>query len=172
MTSTVRFVGSGDSFGSGGRFQTCILVDAGGSRFTLDFGASSLIALRQQQIDPNSIDAILPVPLHSKRMLERGFNQSTEIAEQLSSRLHIPVDTLSLVRTRATESQSGLSLNKRRRNLIKAFHFDPCTPYQSVAIVDDVITSGSTMAEICKQIRRSGITEIQVWSLARALKQD
>ena len=136
------------------------------------FIANALITHLYPSFLGQNVEVILPVPLHSKRMLERGFNQSTEIAEQLSSRLHIPVDKHSLVRTRATESQSGLSLNKRRRNLIKAFHFDPCTPYQSVAIVDDVITSGSTMAEICKQVRRSGITEIQVWSLARALKQD
>lgn len=64
MAATVRFVGSGDSFGSGGRFQTCILVDAGGKRFTMDFGASSLIALAQQGIEHNSIDAILLTHLH------------------------------------------------------------------------------------------------------------
>ncbi len=59
VTVSVRFVGSGDSFGSGGRFQTCILVDAPGRRFTIDFGTSSLIALTQQGIAHNSIDAIL-----------------------------------------------------------------------------------------------------------------
>jgi len=64
MAVTVRFVGSGDSFGSGGRFQTCILVDGPQSRFTIDFGASSLIALAQQGIEPNSIDAILLTHLH------------------------------------------------------------------------------------------------------------
>ena len=64
MTATARFVGSGDSFGSGGRFQTCILIDAGGTRFAMDFGASSLVALRQQDVDPNSIDAILLSHLH------------------------------------------------------------------------------------------------------------
>ena len=63
--ATARFVGSGDSFGSGGRFQTCILVDTGGVRFTMDFGTSSLIALRQQEIDPNSIDVILLSHLHA-----------------------------------------------------------------------------------------------------------
>src|SRR5207244_8187949 len=57
-------VGSGDSFGSGGRFQTCILVDASGLRFTIDFGTSSLIALIQQSIEHNSIDAILLTHLH------------------------------------------------------------------------------------------------------------
>jgi ribonuclease BN (tRNA processing enzyme) len=61
---TVRFAGSGDAFGSGGRFQTCIVVDGPGSRFAIDFGASSLIALAQQGIDPNSIDAIVVTHLH------------------------------------------------------------------------------------------------------------
>ncbi|HKW91233.1 MAG TPA: MBL fold metallo-hydrolase [Methylomirabilota bacterium] len=64
MSVTVRFVGSGDSFGSGGRFQTCILVDGPASRFAIDFGASSLIALAQQGIEHNSIDAIVLSHLH------------------------------------------------------------------------------------------------------------
>jgi ribonuclease BN (tRNA processing enzyme) len=64
MTVSVRFVGCGDSFGSGGRFQTCILVDAPGIRFAIDFGASSLIALKQQGIAHNSIDAVLLTHLH------------------------------------------------------------------------------------------------------------
>jgi ribonuclease BN (tRNA processing enzyme) len=64
MKATVRFVGSGDSFGSGGRFQTCILVDADIVRFAIDFGTSSLIALGQQGIEHNSIDAVLLTHLH------------------------------------------------------------------------------------------------------------
>jgi ribonuclease BN (tRNA processing enzyme) len=64
MAVTVLFVGSGDSFGSGGRFQTCILVDGPRSRFAIDFGTSSLIALAQQGIAHNSIDAILISHLH------------------------------------------------------------------------------------------------------------
>ena len=64
MPVTVTFAGSGDSFGSGGRFQTCIVVDAPGVRFALDFGASSLIALAQRDIHPNSLDAILLTHLH------------------------------------------------------------------------------------------------------------
>jgi ribonuclease BN (tRNA processing enzyme) len=64
MTVTVRFAGSGDSFGSGGRFQTCIVVDGPASRFAIDFGTSSLIALAQQDIEPNSLDAILLTHLH------------------------------------------------------------------------------------------------------------
>src|SRR5215470_13346756 len=64
MAVSVRFVGSGDSFGSGGRFQTCILVDGPRTRFAIDFGTSSLIALAQQGIAPNTIDAILLTHLH------------------------------------------------------------------------------------------------------------
>jgi ribonuclease BN (tRNA processing enzyme) len=64
MKARVRFVGSGDSFGSGGRFQTCILVDGDGVRFAIDFGTSSLIALKQQGIEHNSIDAVLLTHLH------------------------------------------------------------------------------------------------------------
>ena len=64
MGLTVRFVGSGDSCGSGGRFQTCIVVDGPRSRFAIDFGASSLIALSQQGVDHNSLDAILLTHLH------------------------------------------------------------------------------------------------------------
>lgn len=65
MTVSVRFVGSGDSFGSGGRFQTCILVDGPASRFAIDFGTSSLIALTQQGIEHNTIDAVLLTHLHA-----------------------------------------------------------------------------------------------------------
>jgi len=64
MAVTVRFVGSGDSFGSGGRFQTCILVDGPRSRFAIDFGTTSLVALAQQGIAHNSIDAIVLSHLH------------------------------------------------------------------------------------------------------------
>ena len=61
---TAQFIGSGDAFGSGGRLQTCILVDAGASRFAVDFGTTSLVGLRQQGVDPNTIDAIFLTHLH------------------------------------------------------------------------------------------------------------
>jgi len=60
----VRFVGSGDSFGNGGRFQTCILVEAAGYRFLIDCGATSLVALKRAEIDPSSIDAVLLTHFH------------------------------------------------------------------------------------------------------------
>lgn len=60
----VRFIGSGDSFGSGGRFQTCILVDADGYLFLIDCGATSLVALKRAGVDPGSIDAVLLTHFH------------------------------------------------------------------------------------------------------------
>ncbi len=64
MAVTVTFIGSGDAFGSGGRLQTCMLVDGPDTRFCLDFGASSLIGLRRENVDPNSIDTIVLTHLH------------------------------------------------------------------------------------------------------------
>ncbi|MDG2286375.1 MAG: MBL fold metallo-hydrolase [Alphaproteobacteria bacterium] len=64
MTSRVTFVGTGDAFGAGGRFQTCFVIDAPGIRFAIDFGATSLVALNQLGIDHNSIDAIILSHLH------------------------------------------------------------------------------------------------------------
>jgi len=64
MSVKVTFVGSGDSFGAGGRFTTCIMVDAPGVRFTIDFGVSSLIALSRLGIDHNSIDAVFLTHFH------------------------------------------------------------------------------------------------------------
>lgn len=60
----VRFIGSGDSFGNGGRFQTCILVDADGYRFLIDCGATSLVALKRAGVDPGSLDAVLLTHFH------------------------------------------------------------------------------------------------------------
>lgn len=65
MSVRVNFVGSGDAFGTGGRFNTCILVDGGGVRFTIDFGGTSLVALNAQAIHHNTIDAILLTHIHS-----------------------------------------------------------------------------------------------------------
>ena len=64
MSVTVTFVGTGDAFGVGGRFQTCILVEAPDYRLAIDFGASSLVALAKLGIDHNDIDAILLTHLH------------------------------------------------------------------------------------------------------------
>jgi ComF family protein len=118
------------------------------------------------------VEVLLPVPLHRSRLLERGYNQSDEIGRVLAGQLGLPFDRISLQRIRATESQSGLSLSRRQKNLVKAFAYSAQRQYRSAAVIDDVITSGSTMAEISKLLRSHGVEHIEVWSLARALKHD
>ena len=120
----------------------------------------------------SSIEALIPVPLHQSRLLERGFNQSEELARILSRLLDIPLDRQSLQRIRPTLPQSGLSLSKRHKNLLQAFRYDPHRDYRRVAIIDDVITTGSTMEEICKRLHQAGVRHVEVWSLCRALKHD
>lgn len=134
--------------------------------------ANALVTHFYALFPADKIEVLIPVPLHKSRLLERGFNQSEEIANCLSQWLDIPVDRSSLHRIKATAAQSGLSPHKRRKNILKAFEFNPPTNYQSVAIVDDVITTGSTMSEITKVLKRSGISHVEVWSLTRALKHD
>jgi len=130
----------------------------------------ALVELLHDAFNPAQVDALIPVPLHRQRLIERGFNQSAEIAGLLARELGIALDTRSLQRLRATEPQSGLSLNRRRHNLRGAFSWQSQFSYRCVAIVDDVITTGSTMTEITRTLQRAGIQQIQVWGLARALK--
>jgi len=134
--------------------------------------ANALLTHLIQFYQQRTVEVLLPVPLHRSRLLERGFNQSEEIARILSDRLNIPLDRTSLIRIKATEPQSGLSLNQRRKNILKAFRFDAHNNYASVAIVDDIITTGSTLSEITRLLKRSGVKHVEVWSLARALKHD
>jgi ComF family protein len=120
--------------------------------------------------EDSRVQVLIPVPLHKSRILQRGFNQSEEICSILSDYLDIPMDRHCLRRVRATDPQSGLSPGKRRDNIRRAFDYAPGRSYHAVAIVDDVITSGSTMSEICRLLRRNGVKHIETWSIARTLK--
>lgn len=113
-------------------------------------------------------EVILPVPLHWKRQWQRGFNQAELIAKPLADWLSIPIDTQSLKRLQATQPQRELTALQRRRNLRNAFVYQPIKTYQRVAIVDDVVTTGSTLNAICTELLKQKVREIQVWTLARA----
>ncbi len=117
------------------------------------------------------VEVLLPVPLHPQKSRQRGFNQAQEITAILSGLLQRPIDQSCLNRVKPTKAQSGLSLSKRLRNLQGAFEFTTGTEYKRVAIVDDIITSGSTMQALCKVLRKGGVEYIEVWSIARTLKQ-
>lgn len=115
-------------------------------------------------------EVLLPVPLHRKRLLDRGYNQAFEIARSLSHLLNLPVDTHALSRIRDTDSQSGLSANKREKNILKAFAYEASSSYSHVAVVDDIVTTGSTANEITKTLHRGGVEFVEIWGLARVSK--
>jgi len=115
-------------------------------------------------------EVLLPVPLHRNRLLDRGYNQAFEIAQSLSQLLDIPVDTRALCRIRDTDSQSGLSAYQREKNILKAFAYDASAPYSHVAVVDDIVTTGSTANEITKTLHRAGVRRVEIWGLARVSK--
>ena len=116
-------------------------------------------------------EVLLPVPLHRSRLLERGFNQADEIARQWSRALSVPIDRRVLRRLRATPSQSGLSATQRETNVRGVFACDNRRGYRHVAIVDDVVTTGSTVGEITRILHRAGVDYVEVWALARAYRK-
>ena len=119
--------------------------------------------------DNNPPEVLLPVPLHKNRLFERGFNQAFEIARILSTRLDIKLDSKTLSRIRDTEAQAGLSASRREKNTLKAFSCQ-ASDYRHVAVVDDIITTGSTANEITKTLHRAGIETVEIWGLARVVK--
>lgn len=98
--------------------------------------------------------ALIPVPLHARRLRERGFNQSLEIAKPIARRLSIPIDTKSLLRSKHTIAQTGLSALARKRNVAQAFTATRDFRGRSIALIDDVITTGSTIAACCEALKK------------------
>lgn len=105
--------------------------------------------------------AIIPIPLHKKRYLERGFNQSEILAKSWSKYLAAPVLKNALIRSRQTKTQVGLSGFERRSNLQGAFVLrQPLAGMKRVILVDDVFTTGSTLEEAGRVLRANGVKEV------------
>lgn len=111
---------------------------------------------------------IIPVPLHPQRYRERGFNQALELGRPLSKRLNIPLGTQYCRRIRATVPQSELSAALRRRNLRGAFCVVETPPVNHVVLLDDIVTTGATVSELTRVLKRAGIARVDVWCCARA----
>ncbi len=112
-------------------------------------------------------DGLLPVPLHHSRQRDRGFNQSQQFARQLGLVLDIPVFDDVVIRERPTEAQSNLPFDQRRRNIRDAFKVVGDLPCKHMALVDDVITTGSTVNELARLLERAGAERVDAWALAR-----
>lgn len=115
-------------------------------------------------------DAILPMPLHPARLRERGYNHATEIARGLAGALRIRLDIDSCQRVRDTPPQQTLKLDARRRNVRGAFVCDASSVAgQHIVLLDDVMTSGTSLDELATTLKRAGAREVSNWVVARAL---
>ncbi len=131
------------------------------------FGKLLAEAIKQQ--DTPLPDCIIPVPLHTRRLRERGYNQALQIAKPLAKELGIPLQTSLLVRSKYTRPQTDCSFKERKTNLRNSFSCTlEATSYQSIAIVDDVITTGTTINEAAKVLRRHGVKQVFAWSCAHS----
>jgi ComF family protein len=131
-----------------------------------------LLAHARRDIDAPLPDVLIPVALHSARYRERGFNQAREIARYASRCLGLPVNIRCLTRVVNTREQSGLPLFERQNNIRGAFAIArPLLPGSRVALIDDVITTGSTVSEAAAMLRAAGAVEIELWTVARAPKR-
>jgi ComF family protein len=111
-------------------------------------------------------DALVPMPIHPERRRVRGFNQARLIADRVGRLFDLPVHGAAVVRSGSSESQSGLSAIDRRKSLKNAFEVRHALP-QHVAIVDDVMTTGSSADALARTLKRSGAQRVSVWVLAR-----
>lgn len=117
-------------------------------------------------------NAIVPVPLHTARLRERGYNQALELAKPLAREFHIELVPRLLRRTRITAAQANLDAIARRKNLRGAFEVDAdllsAKMPAHVVLLDDVMTTGTTLRECARTLKRAGVARVDVWALARA----
>lgn len=126
---------------------------------------AQMLALRQEPLP----ELLLPVPLHPRRLRRRGYNQALELARSIGRQLELEVDARGARRLRATTDQIGQSAAQRRRNVKNAFAVDAARVRgRHLALIDDVMTTGSTLAELARACRAAGASRIEVWTAARA----
>lgn len=140
-------------------------------KFHGDLAAGELLAtLMQWPMDPGDLpQALAPVPLHRSRLRTRGYDQALELARALSRGLRVPLLANALVRRRATHPQTELGAVERQRNMRDAFALRPdarLPPH--IALVDDVMTTGATLAECARVLLAGGAQRVDAWTIARA----
>jgi ComF family protein len=113
---------------------------------------------------------LLPMPLHVRRLRQRGFNQAVELSRPVARRLGVPIGYGCAKRVKYTEPQMELPLELRAQNMRQAFVVNPRLAGLHVAVIDDVITSGHTVHELALALRDVGVARIDVWGIARTLR--
>ena len=142
-------------------------------KFGADLAAGRVLSTLWQR-EPCPIDLpqlLLTVPLHHSRLRQRGYNQALELARPLVRELGVPLRHDVLQRLRRTDAQTELDAIGRRRNVRGAFAMRPGIELPAhIAILDDVMTTGATLAECARVLKRHGVRRVDVWALARAPK--
>ena len=129
---------------------------------------SILLNLSAQQI--NSVDYLLPVPLHRQKQRSRGFNQTQIIAQVVAKRLNTPLLLEGVERHINTTPQEGLTLSNRKKNLNGAFSISPSLQQEitgAYIIIDDVVTTGATVNSLCHTLLKAGVQRIDIWCISR-----
>ena len=116
-------------------------------------------------------DAIIPVPLHKKKIRTRGFNQSLLLAKAISKKLpegiQCPLVPELITKQRDTQPQQNLPAKARRKNIRGAFTVSNKISYKHIAVIDDVVTTSETVSEISRTLKKKGVQQVDVWCLAR-----
>lgn len=134
-----------------------------GKREYADFYIDELLQEYEEVFRAMSFDVLLPIPIHSSKQKERGFNQAELLAVGISKRIGVPVDTELLIRNRKTLPQKELNDKERLRNLEQAFELNPSQNielYHKVLLVDDIYTTGSTIEACARLLSGRGVEEI------------
>ena len=143
------------------------------AEFSLARGLAGLLAEAfLRELPDSSYDLVIPVPLHRRRLRERGFNQSILLARALCRRHRLRLDRTTLVRTRETAPQYGLSRRQRELNVKRAFALQApgIIAGRRVLLVDDILTTGATARECARTLKRAKAAGVDVLTLARAGK--
>ncbi|WFB48085.1 ComF family protein [Vibrio coralliilyticus] len=127
--------------------------------------AKTLSLLLVSRIDTRP-DLITFVPLHWRRYCYRGYNQSQHLAWQIGRELDVPCEAL-FKKKRATERQQGMDKKQRKENVLQAFHLRKSINIEHVAIVDDVLTTGSTVHQLCELLLGAGVKTIDIYCICR-----
>jgi len=120
---------------------------------------------------PRDADAIVPMPLARGRLAERGFNQALEIARVVAARTGIPLLRDAVRKVVDTPPQAALPWSERARNVRRAFVCDCDLAGERIAVVDDVLTTGATLDELARVLRKAGAGSVAGWVVARTLTE-
>lgn len=118
---------------------------------------------------PQQPDLIVPMPLSDQRLRERGFNQAFELARHAAQRTGVPLDAGICIKTRDTLPQSTLPWKERRKNIRGAFVVQHRLDGLHIVVVDDVLTTGATLGELARNLKKSGAASVTGWVVGRTV---